>query len=186
MTTQNANRVRLPGFGLDLDDEAKNVLPTALLEDDYISPILTIREYTLMEIMARMTNRSDWETKVFDEAIAGNWKAEILAVPDKDISEQMVDWCIAEVRYKAEKYTETGCVEALDGIFKSDGIISEDLKNDLRRAAAPLEIVPERDKDWHSGSNGQVLNLVHPSLYPLVYGQSRILPYGSVGPADVH
>ncbi len=106
-------------------------------------------------------------------------------MPDKDISEQMVDWCIAEVRYKAEKYTETGCVEALDGIFKSDGIISEDLKNDMKTAAAPLEIVPERYKDWHPGSNGQVLNLVHPCLYPLVYGQSRILPYGSVGLADV-
>ncbi len=59
MTTQNSNRVRLPGFGLDLDNEAKKVFPAALLGDDYISPILTIREYTMMEIMARMTDKSD-------------------------------------------------------------------------------------------------------------------------------
>jgi hypothetical protein len=31
-------------------------------------------------------------------------------------------------------------------------------------------------KDWHPGSNGQVLDLVHPSLYPYVYGVSRQLP----------
>ena len=39
----------------------------------------------------------------------------------------------------------------------------------------PLEQVPDKNKDWHPGSNQQVLDLVHPSLFPLVYGQSRIL-----------
>ena len=34
---------------------------------------------------------------------------------------------------------------------------------------APLENVPESERDWHPGSNGQVLDLVHPSLYPIVY-----------------
>jgi len=32
-----------------------------------------------------------------------------------------------------------------------------------------LEDVPEADKDWHPNSNDLVLDLVHPSLYPLVY-----------------
>ena len=40
---------------------------------------------------------------------------------------------------------------------------------------APLEQIPDKAKDWHPDSNEQVLNLVHPSLFPLVYGQSRIL-----------
>ena len=39
----------------------------------------------------------------------------------------------------------------------------------------PLEQVPDKNKDWHPGSDEQVLDLVHPSLFPLVYGQSRIL-----------
>ncbi|TVY66708.1 hypothetical protein Focb16_v009887 [Fusarium oxysporum f. sp. cubense] len=30
-------------------------------------------------------------------------------------------------------------------------------------------------KDWHPGSEDQVLDLVHPSLWPLVYGRSRVL-----------
>ncbi len=50
----------------------------------------------------------------------------------------------------------------------------------LRQAIAPLEDCRDSDKDWHPGSGDQVLDIVHPSLYPLVYGQSRILPRGSV------
>lgn len=43
-------------------------------------------------------------------------------------------------------------------------------------AVRPLETVPGHQKDWHPGSDGKVLDLVHPSLFPLVYGRSRILP----------
>ena len=39
-------------------------------------------------------------------------------------------------------------------------------------ATAPLEAVPDSEKDWHPGSNGLVFNLVHPSLYTIVYGRT--------------
>lgn len=35
-----------------------------------------------------------------------------------------------------------------------------------------LEDVPEDKKDWHPNSGNQVLDLVHPSLYPVVYGRT--------------
>lgn len=42
--------------------------------------------------------------------------------------------------------------------------------------------MPEEQKDWHPGSNKQVLDLVHPSLYPLVYGKTLgKQPDGSIG-----
>jgi len=37
---------------------------------------------------------------------------------------------------------------------------------------APLEAIPDSEKDWHPGSNGFVLNLAHPSLYSIVYGRT--------------
>ena len=37
---------------------------------------------------------------------------------------------------------------------------------------APLEGVPDSEKDWHPGYDGLVLDLVHPSLYPIVYGRT--------------
>ena len=69
-------------------------------------------------------------------------------------------------------------------VIKSDTAIASDLKEALRAAAAPLEGVPDRRKDWHPGSDGKVLDLVHPSLFPLIYGRSRVLPLGVVGLED--
>ena len=60
-------------------------------------------------------------------------------------------------------------------VFKSDTLISEDILELLREAVAPLENVPENEKDWHPWSRKQVLDLVHPSLFPLIYGKTRLL-----------
>ena len=69
-------------------------------------------------------------------------------------------------------------------MVKSDGIISAELKEELKKVVAPLEDVPESAQDWHPGSNDQVLDLVHPSLFPLIYGRSRILPTGTISLDD--
>jgi len=37
---------------------------------------------------------------------------------------------------------------------------------------APLETVPDSERDWHPGSNGFVHNLAHPSLYSIVFGRT--------------
>ena len=75
-------------------------------------------------------------------------------------------------------------MEVITGVVKSDKVVSDDLKKDLQSAVSPLENVPDREKDWHPGSEEQVLDLVHPSLYPLVHGQTRILADGTVGLDD--
>ena len=41
-------------------------------------------------------------------------------------------------------------------------------------AVSPLENVPDAEKDWHPRSNNQVLDLVHPSLYPIVYNRTFV------------
>jgi len=46
------------------------------------------------------------------------------------------------------------------------------LREKLLAAVAPLENVPDSEKDWHPGSDGLVLDLVHPSLYPVVYDRT--------------
>lgn len=92
------------------------------------------------------------------------------------MTEKMFDWCIAELQYKANIFKKTGAVSVYRGdVVKSDSAIPSELKDELKRAVAPLENVHDRLKDWHPGSNEQVLDLVHPSLFPLVYGKSRIL-----------
>ncbi|MCJ1251985.1 hypothetical protein MMC30_009223 [Trapelia coarctata] len=116
--------------------------------------------------------------QVFDGEIAKKWKAEGMANSDNgmDISQVMVDWVIEELRYKAKLFQQTGTVSVFNGdVVKSDSAIPESLKKALQAAVAPLEQVLEVYKDYHPGTNETVLNLVHPSLFPLIYGRSRIL-----------
>ena len=113
---------------------------------------------------------------MFDEEIANKWKQEALATDGIDITQEMFDWCIEELRVKAGIFEKSGMVTAYDAdVVKSDSAVSEELRNALIKSVKPLEDVPSNQKDWHPGSDGKVLDLVHPSLFPLVYGVSRIL-----------
>jgi len=97
----------------------------------------------------------------------------------------MVTWCLDELRYKSEKFHETGMITVHDGdVVKSDTIIPSSLQDALKVAAAPLENIPEMYRDWHPGSDETVLDLVHPSLFPVVYGRTRILRDSLVGLDD--
>lgn len=81
-------------------------------------------------------------------------------------------------------FKKTGIVTALDfdcKVVYSDHTLSQKDAEDLSAAVAPLENVPEKFKDWHPDSNDQVLDLVHPSLYPLIYGRTKVLRKGNVG-----
>jgi hypothetical protein len=69
-------------------------------------------------------------------------------------------------------------------VVKSDVAVPTDVKEALQAAARELEAVPEKYKDWHPGSDGKVLDLVHPSLFPLIYGRSRVLEDRLIGIND--
>lgn len=85
-----------------------------------------------------------------------------------------MDYVIAELRFNTKKFRETGIVTVYDGgIVKSDSAVAESVRLALKEAVQPLEDAPE--KDYHPGSDEKVLDLVHPSLFPVVYGRTRIL-----------
>ena len=65
-------------------------------------------------------------------------------------------------------------------VVKSDTMVPAELTEALKRGVHQLENVPDHKKDWHPGSNEMVLDLVHPSMCPLIYGVSRVLPSGTV------
>jgi Protein of unknown function (DUF4246) len=97
----------------------------------------------------------------------------------------MIDWVIKELRYKAKLFEDIGAVAVYTGhVVKSDSVVPESLLLELQAAVAQLEDVPEDQKDWHPGSDGKVLDLVHPSLYPLVYGRTRVLETGTTSLED--
>ncbi|KAL1410417.1 hypothetical protein Q8F55_004428 [Vanrija albida] len=114
----------------------------------------------------------------------------------KGFSDKMFNYCIAELRHKAKIFERVGFVEVLEtfaSIFKADGLVPGQLRNGLLDAVKPLEDIPDKDKDWHPGSDGKVLDLVHPSLFPYVEGRTWKLAdeialadtLGSIGSGDV-
>jgi hypothetical protein len=65
-------------------------------------------------------------------------------------------------------------------VVKSDTAISPELREQLLKHAFKLENIPEKHKDWHPGSDEKVLDLLHPSLFPLIFGVSKVLRNGTV------
>ncbi|EDR01448.1 uncharacterized protein LACBIDRAFT_333174 [Laccaria bicolor S238N-H82] len=119
--------------------------------------------------------------QIFDDAIRSRWKAEALAAPGRDVTERMAEWCMEELKYKATRFggMPGGAIKVYNGdVVKSDTAVPHSIKAKLQVAVRPLEDVPSWEKDWHPGSDEKVLNLVHPRLFPVVYGRTRALGNG--------
>ena len=128
--------------------------------------------------------------QILDTTKVKIWKSEALAasrIPDErgettDLTVDMFEYCMDELRYKAKLFKQTGFVTAYDGdVVKSDSTVSNELRLALRSATAPLEHAPPTCRDWHPGSDEMVLDLVDPSLFPVVYGVTRVLKDPIVG-----
>ncbi|OCL02456.1 hypothetical protein AOQ84DRAFT_182162 [Glonium stellatum] len=201
-----SERLKLPGFGLPVNSTTNSwyngshhsgnvtVLRYPNAISDWAGDLLTVRERSMMAMMNQITDKPEWRRKVFDEEIISKWRNEVVTEyeaeedqEDQGFTEAMFEYCITELQDKAKMHEDTGMVAVLDAdvaVVKSDTIIPEDLKGELKAAVEPLEKVPDRLKDWHPGSDEKVLDLVHPSLFPLLYGRSRVLPIGRVGLKD--
>ncbi|KAG0296262.1 hypothetical protein BGZ96_009908 [Linnemannia gamsii] len=130
--------------------------------------------------------KSNWWSKIKDPKIVGKWRQEILTVGLErevryQLREEQLDYIFKELEWHVQRpqdQIDRGTIAAIDigieGTHRSDGLIPEELKNRLLRCVKKLEDVPEDKKDWHPGSNNQVLDLVHPSLFPFVAGRTRV------------
>ncbi|KAH8904798.1 hypothetical protein BR93DRAFT_916535 [Coniochaeta sp. PMI_546] len=180
--------LRVPGFSMEIDADLKedSLRPDGEHGCYFADGIegwsgqrLTVREIAMLNLMESITDKPDWDKKVFDDAIVDKWHDEAVALPL--ISEPAWKWVLAEIRDKANAFKESRRVLALDSnarCVKSDVLVGADLRAELIAGVAELMSIPDSQKDWHPGSNNQVLNLVHPSLYPLVYGRTRVLTNG--------
>ncbi|KAF7354774.1 hypothetical protein MSAN_01391600 [Mycena sanguinolenta] len=94
---------------------------------------------------------------------------------EERLTVNMVNYVLTELAaYSRLSDPETG-IECgpFDAIWYSDCLIPSDVADRLRAAISKLEDVPDALKDWHPGSNDQVLDLVHPSLYCIVYDRTE-------------
>ncbi|KAJ7907397.1 hypothetical protein B0H13DRAFT_2502390 [Mycena leptocephala] len=110
-------------------------------------------------------SKPEWQHKISDSSIVEKWRKEALdqqqTLPvEQKLTPNMINYVLTEL------------CGPFDAIWYSDRLISNDVSDRLSAAVAELENIPDNLKDWHPGSNGQVLDLVHPSLYCIVYGRT--------------
>jgi hypothetical protein len=138
-----------------------------------VTPVRTLRELAMMQLSALIRAKPAWHVKMNDAEIVAKWTQE---AAEQGMTEAQVRYVLAELAYYAEcRDDRTGIeVSGVDGVWQSDVLIDDELRSRLGEAVRVLEDVSDAERDWHPGSDEQVLDLVHPSLFCLVRGVSRI------------
>ncbi|KAJ4315637.1 hypothetical protein N0V94_005834 [Neodidymelliopsis sp. IMI 364377] len=134
---------------------------------------LPVREVAMLSVMETLTDKLDWNKKVFDEEIVAQWCKEALAIPDRyfwDLS------CVDKLRSKAKYYERTGVIPTLDAyatVAKSDSLVPDNLHNALLNAFQTLQADQSKSLDWHPGSKSMVQDLVHPRKGDVIPGEEE-------------
>ncbi|KAK6336942.1 hypothetical protein TWF718_009731 [Orbilia javanica] len=147
---------------------------------------LLYREQYLRKFSASIREETDWVEKITDRSFIVNKLREAAAVdgvnsisgkPVYVWDKEDIDFVYQELIRKYKPYVEeckgVGIQPGIDGVWRIDGFADEKLRGDLIKAAATLENGP--CKMWHPESNQQLLDLVHPSMWPIIYGRTRTI-----------
>lgn len=140
-----------------------------------------IDDWLIIDISDQIRQKPDWQAKFQNPEIASKWKAELLSQEhDSHNFDEVFDYVLKELEwYKAreDELLESGFKFATNElVLFSDSAISTPLKNKFMEAEKQLEAAIE--KDYHPNSHNQVVDIVHPSLYPVVYGRTKELKNG--------
>ncbi|KAL5353681.1 hypothetical protein ACLOAV_001721 [Pseudogymnoascus australis] len=143
----------------------------------------------MTHVMNLLTDKPGWHVDVFNDSAVEAWRAEMEARYHL-LSARAWAWCLAELRDKARVWEATALIRVLDTgscVLKSDSRVPAALGAEMRRCCEVL------------GAEMGEAELVDPSLYPLVYGRTRVLvdggrvgvdfrqgEYGSGTPAPVY
>ncbi|CAF1051946.1 unnamed protein product [Adineta steineri] len=130
-------------------------------------------ELRMMNLSGNIRNKSKWFEKMQDQIIRNKWKQE--ALEQSSLSEKQIDYVLAELEYYNSIRDQSMEMSVVDGVWQSDELIPQDIKQSLISCVQSLENIPENEQDWHPGTNKQVLDLVHPSLFCFVNQTTRVI-----------
>jgi len=126
-------------------------------------------EIRMLKLMQAIIAKENWHDKLKNPEIREKWLQEAI---EQKIRKEVAEWSLKELEWCASVRNDITGVEpsGIEHVWKSDKLIDESLRGRFLNAVEDLrESLP---KDYHPGSDGQVLNLIHPSLFCLVYGLS--------------
>ncbi|BGP49307.1 hypothetical protein JCM10450v2_005191 [Rhodotorula kratochvilovae] len=176
---------------------------------DYFSAPYSLQEIDMLALSYALRQKPDWARKLADPAVRARWRAEALEATNEHaqfagregdddgaggyetveverpgLTEGMVDYVLDELALHAKALDDPRGIRAscFDGVYESDTLVPPELLAQLKTHVARLEAEPPfGEPDWHPGSDAQVLDLVHPSLFPLRYGITPVREVGEDG-----
>ncbi|GAA5848906.1 hypothetical protein JCM8547_006385 [Rhodosporidiobolus lusitaniae] len=166
----------------------------------HLEPPVSLHEILMHALSYSIRRKPGWERKYKDPEIRAKWRKEALAmempVPVKAseegegageeenttaaptrLTEKMVDYVLVELELHERDLKDENGIRAscYAKIYESDRLLPSDLLSSLVEHISHLEANPPfGEPDWHPGSNEQVLDLLHPSLFPLRYGVTPV------------
>ncbi|KAK6507676.1 hypothetical protein TWF481_006099 [Arthrobotrys musiformis] len=162
---------------------------------DFARPLF-YREQYLRKFSASIREEDDWTTKIEDRSfVAGKLREaaaidRILPITGKHVQvwdEQDVSFVYQELieKYKTycDQHKDSRIRPSVDGVWRIDDFTDESLRGNLIKAAATLESDPQRK--WHPESNQQLLDLVHPSWWPIIYGRTKTIDGETIPPLEI-
>ncbi|KAJ2444223.1 hypothetical protein IWW46_002129, partial [Coemansia sp. RSA 2440] len=139
-------------------------------------------EKRIRSMSGAFRGKDDWITNMASPEIRAHWTRE---AKEQGLTECEIDYVFDELNHYAALHVPGSSIKlsAVENVWMSDSLIDADITQELKRYVAVLEDVPEKDRDYHPNTNNQVVNLIHPSLYPLIYARSRFLSQPILSPA---
>lgn len=137
-----------------------------------------------MEISNEIRAKPGWVTKYKNPEIVAKWKKEV--GEKSEFMDEIFDFVIRELQWfenVENSWPEFSAnnfkIGPDDKIVYSDSAVEKATASQFYKDAGIFE-KSLTAKDFHPGSNDQVVDLVHPSLYHLVYGRTKILQDGKL------
>ncbi|KAJ2752567.1 hypothetical protein GGI19_003744 [Coemansia pectinata] len=129
-------------------------------------------------------SKADWMETINDADTRASRGAEAKA---KDLTDVEFAYVLDVLVYYASSYPPGSNVRfsAADDVWFSDILIDVETTNELKSYATILENVPDRLKDWYPNDRSCVLNLIDPSLFPLIYSRSKLCHQSDTSPQTV-
>ncbi|KAJ2444206.1 hypothetical protein GGI03_007868, partial [Coemansia sp. RSA 2337] len=151
-----------------LEERIKGILPPCAIFHYKPEQLNTLPERRMRQMSRDIRTEPDWIETLNNAETRASWAAEAKA---QELTDVEFEYVLDELAYYSSLHFPDGSAKlsAADGVWFSDTLVDTETIDGLRNYAAILEGVPDRQKDWYPEGQSRVLNLVDPSLYPLIY-----------------
>ncbi|KAJ2461231.1 hypothetical protein GGF42_000328 [Coemansia sp. RSA 2424] len=156
-----------------LDERIRGLFPPGAMYKCEPEAMCTVAERRMRQMSSTIRAKADWMETLKDAETCADWAAEAKA---KELTDVELRYVLDELAYYSSLHPPGSNIRlsAADGVWSSDTLINAEMTNRLKEYAAILESTPSRKKDWHPGDRSRVLNLIDPSLFPLIFSRSKL------------